>query len=667
MSTTSSSSRNPAGEPLQRLHDQNLGNQTAQHRPASILRPPISNAIATSISALPDEASRRSNSTTNTRPAYHASRSSTQQNIPQLSERDSIFATHYSQHDGASKTLFTQGESVGNSSLVLLNSTRPADGQTSQPPPDRRSSNKSTAAVAFLRRGLEPPARLAQTDTTMSTSQAFDTRPSGQHLRDLHSQLPPTPPSAKQHLEGSIRSYAASQALPDHLIALPPLSSPFHSPHNSPSSPQPDLDDAFPGRGPKNDARSRYRSWREGKAVLGGRVAPELEDMLEATKPVIDKKIEATLPRGEQSSNARSRKASYYLGIFKENEDAQNQKASVRQRSRNDTNRVASTSIHEEAALTTEPIDAHLEKDAIIPPGTIQHPPQTPEKQNVKPQHFVDSPLTKGETHDGNCGKANTSRAVVSIGRRVRDDVGTNILTQPVLSPEPHPLPDKVALPNAVALTRPGRQGSLTDEEEGDVEHISSAVYFPHHTLDARPHLKERKSAELLDEIDQGRQARAKETIALHPPRSRSQDNQNEDGIEFSLQSADENHYLHGDVQQTIPIIPEEVLATKRGSLATETASSASGSETEFSGDQESDDEVPGSETPRAGAIFHRARSPTPPQAIELKPFKHQVGGHTALYRFSRRAICKKLNNRENKFYETVERFHPELLDYLPR
>jgi len=389
--------------------------------------------------------------------------------------------------------------------------------------------------------------------------------------------------------------------------------------------------------------------------------------MLEAAKPVIDKKIEATLPRAEQSSNARSRKASYYLGIFRENEDAQNPKASVRQRSRNDTNRVAGTSIHEEPAPITERGDARRKKDAVTPPGTTQYSPNTSETQNVKPQRLADSSLIKSHTQLEKFETVSSSRAVVPIEGHIRDDVDTNILTQLVLSPESHSRPEQVVLPDATAPTRPGRQGSLTDEEEGDIEHISSAVYFPHHTLDARPHLKERKSAELLDEIDQGRQARAKETIPLQPPRSRSQDNQDEGGIEFSLQSADENHYLHGDVQQSVPIIPEEVLATKRGSLATETASSASGSETEFSGDQESDDEVPASETPKAGAMFQRARSPTPPQAIELKPFKHQVGGHTALYRFSRRAICKKLNNRENKFYETVERFHPELLDYLPR
>lgn len=54
-------------------------------------------------------------------------------------------------------------------------------------------------------------------------------------------------------------------------------------------------------------------------------------------------------------------------------------------------------------------------------------------------------------------------------------------------------------------------------------------------------------------------------------------------------------------------------------------------------------------------------------EAIELKPYKHQVGGHTTLWRFSRRAVCKQLNNRENEFYEIIERYHRDLLAFLPR
>lgn len=59
--------------------------------------------------------------------------------------------------------------------------------------------------------------------------------------------------------------------------------------------------------------------------------------------------------------------------------------------------------------------------------------------------------------------------------------------------------------------------------------------------------------------------------------------------------------------------------------------------------------------------------SKQPLEAIELIPYRHQVGGHTSLWRFSKRAVCKQLSNRENEFYEKVERYHPQLLKFLPR
>lgn len=62
----------------------------------------------------------------------------------------------------------------------------------------------------------------------------------------------------------------------------------------------------------------------------------------------------------------------------------------------------------------------------------------------------------------------------------------------------------------------------------------------------------------------------------------------------------------------------------------------------------------------------HQHQHPEPLEAIELIPYKHQVGGHTTLWRFSRRAVCKQLNNRENEFYETIESYHRSLLPFLP-
>lgn len=55
------------------------------------------------------------------------------------------------------------------------------------------------------------------------------------------------------------------------------------------------------------------------------------------------------------------------------------------------------------------------------------------------------------------------------------------------------------------------------------------------------------------------------------------------------------------------------------------------------------------------------------PLAVELQPFTNNVGGHTAIFRFSKRAVCKALVNRENKWYENIELRHKELLQFMPR
>ncbi|TFK56154.1 SAICAR synthase-like protein [Heliocybe sulcata] len=52
---------------------------------------------------------------------------------------------------------------------------------------------------------------------------------------------------------------------------------------------------------------------------------------------------------------------------------------------------------------------------------------------------------------------------------------------------------------------------------------------------------------------------------------------------------------------------------------------------------------------------------------IPLRPFRNQVGGHTPIYKFTKRAVCKPLVSRENLFYEAVEREAPPLLEFIPR
>ncbi|SSD62240.1 uncharacterized protein SCODWIG_04003 [Saccharomycodes ludwigii] len=55
------------------------------------------------------------------------------------------------------------------------------------------------------------------------------------------------------------------------------------------------------------------------------------------------------------------------------------------------------------------------------------------------------------------------------------------------------------------------------------------------------------------------------------------------------------------------------------------------------------------------------------PLAVELEPFNNKVGGHTAIFRFSKMAVCKALVNRENRWYENIELNHEDLLQFMPK
>ncbi|KAM0750588.1 SAICAR synthase-like protein [Meredithblackwellia eburnea MCA 4105] len=52
---------------------------------------------------------------------------------------------------------------------------------------------------------------------------------------------------------------------------------------------------------------------------------------------------------------------------------------------------------------------------------------------------------------------------------------------------------------------------------------------------------------------------------------------------------------------------------------------------------------------------------------VPLEPYNHQVGGHSHIFRFSKKAVCKPLTSGENRFYEALERSSPRLLAFVPQ
>jgi hypothetical protein len=209
-----------------------------------------------------------------------------------------------------------------------------------------------------------------------------------------------------------------------------------------------------------------------------------------------------------------------------------------------------------------------------------------------------------------------------------------------------------------------GKSPLSDDDEVSEHEQISKALYYPHRQIvaeDEQQYEREPSSAAIARSIEKAK--------AFDEPLTPNTEQQLIEAsgrasteVELSLETADDKEYFHGDLP---PAPPDE------DSYASSHDLTYSGSEYETQYDSSSSDEA--GATPRASPKHrptreHQHYRPSMPVgAVELKPYDHQVGGHSTVYRFSRRAICKQLNNRENIFYETVERWHPELVTFMPR
>jgi inositol-hexakisphosphate kinase len=214
------------------------------------------------------------------------------------------------------------------------------------------------------------------------------------------------------------------------------------------------------------------------------------------------------------------------------------------------------------------------------------------------------------------------------------------------------------------------------DDEEDE---ISSAVYFPHTTpsitrTGSSAALPIRKSDGSTDPFDIARHRDVEGTsLYSHHPNSSK--------VDLSIRNEDDEVLYHRDGER------KQVTFTEEDTYNYTSAASSvvSGFSDDSDYDESSTDDVERSvlgdsdaeatptssrkskpyQIPRAKQQYDKEAPPL--GAVELKPYKHQVGGHTALFRFSKKAVCKSLSNRENEFYEAIETRHPELLAFLPR
>ncbi|KAL1840299.1 hypothetical protein VTJ49DRAFT_588 [Mycothermus thermophilus] len=222
----------------------------------------------------------------------------------------------------------------------------------------------------------------------------------------------------------------------------------------------------------------------------------------------------------------------------------------------------------------------------------------------------------------------------------------------------PQPAPRRVS-----DLSVGGGGESAEDGEESGEEKISSAVFLPHKEPD----------------VAQERTAAPRGPQRIVPSRRHSR--VDADGFHPWLVKADEPEPEVNEPRDESPDLETQTApsAAAYPSVAPEVASRQGDDESAaapvdpceppaaVSSSSSSRLSRPVSEYPEDVQDPYYTAPEQPLEAIELIPYKHQVGGHTTLWRFSRRAVCKQLNNRENEFYEKVERYHRDLLQFLPR
>lgn len=385
----------------------------------------------------------------------------------------------------------------------------------------------------------------------------------------------------------------------------------------------------------------------------------------------MDKSIEATVKKPETGANVRSRKASHMMGIF----DSKDQAKRTIQRSQ-DTD--------------------HSRTDGLTSNDHSESPAPQGVSWSSETDYFSKRPSFSKSVNKPTDDIEQPSPSTTSFWR-----------DEPVLSPEEEtpraPLPqdllqeirdgrpqafrNKASTPGVPSVERASQDFEasvvVTEHHDDEEEHISAAVYYPHEGL----------SADEIEDLEHHVEAVSEErsrtrSDSLHPstaeaarsPREEVVVELHEEHIDISVESNNEKRIFHGTLKPT----PEEEEAQEEDAQtprmpAVDNTPAAPASVVSES-DLDSSDEFPELSTAEEGTSTplakeepvkkdrRRAGTVTKPKtAVTLAPYKHQVGGHSTIFRFSRRAVCKQLNNQENEFYERVEQSHPDMLKFMPR
>lgn len=603
---------------------------------------------------------------------------------PQLSERDSIFATHYLPSDSAATTpqLPPEQPSDNERQVNLIPGLDDVSASLAPLPkvsPHRSHVDPSHMEVDVRRHiplrssSLFSPADAARLSRLRSSISATDQVQGKGVQTSVQSRLPGPLDESGTKTGGSHSSVTERSLLPSFLDDV------SRSSHSlTPPAPGQDWPVVSSEAAPHTSRADSSRGIALERSSSRGR------------RGRVDSSIEADLSNVEPASNVRSRKSSHYLGLFKENTTSPDRKRREDRAQQHDekseqTDRTMEIE-HPTLRLVAEE-EGLLRKSISLPSladGTTFDPPQTAEttlqteddepykrRPPVLPRTLLEEIRNFHLTPGGGRGSSFSKSIPTQYAERGRD----------YFQKEPHVDRFSESLSSLEEEERRASDRFEDDEEEN--EQISSALYFPHERVAVSEGVEGAKPLVADSHGPQPVQLSAAEKgheLMLVPKEQRSTSPEQEVGhVDISFRSKTESKTLYGelgDIRHPAETVPEKSLTSisERTYESTCESEAPSADESGLSVHDESsltdDAELTPTATPTQRSRFPhkpKRKTPAPLGAVELKPYRHQVGGHTTVFRFSRRAVCKQLNNRENEFYERIERRHPDMLVFLPR
>jgi len=431
--------------------------------------------------------------------------------------------------------------------------------------------------------------------------------------------------------------------------------------------------------------RASYRSWRDAHPGVAAEKAWSFGEQASGEVPEgqVEKSVAEALAGIEP--NSRSRKASHSLRFFREGLPEEKQKRREAKDSgrlrdtlprmkdlalsdidnvndQTDTNSLGragddSTMDNEMPLSTFDGTSQNRESDSL----PRNSPPQVGKRLNALPAQLLDD-LRKQH----NLTPAPSKGFSFSHGLPVTESERA----KPPGKPEE-------ALKDNVARAVTGERKTVTkdDDEESGEEKISSALFVPHKTTHDSPKhevLGHEDQDQSRSSSQQSEPADSEQWLVEHeiPPRvgddivvGGPSPHDLLEAVHDRTPEQERNNYFP-DTLQSSDLAYD---AVSEAGYSTKDEESSFTDDTETTPTGRSSGRRYMTENHKDHLHRHQQIAKAPLEAIELIPYRHQVGGHTTMWRFSKRAVCKQLNNRENEFYERIERYHPKLLKFMPR